>query len=119
MQMRILGSLQRTPPNRCESLSHFCGAGARCPLKKWGGLIGRIAFQRMQRVMGQSTVSKARQPGKSWWVVYLDAAAGAESIDHLALLAEVRSDQRSAAQTAQIKSTVTWQARSASQASEL
>jgi hypothetical protein len=48
--------------------------------------------------MGQSTVSKARQPGKSWWVVYLDAAAGAESIDHLALLAEVRSDQRSAAQ---------------------
>lgn len=73
--------------------------------------MGRIAFQRMQRVMGQSTVSKARQPGKSWWVYYLDAAAGAESIDHLALLAEVRI---SAVQHRLHKSTVTWQARSAS-----
>ena len=65
----------------------------------------------MQRVMGQSTVSKARQPGKSWWVVYLDAAAGAESIDHLALLAEVRI---SAVRHRLRKSTVAWQERSAS-----
>jgi hypothetical protein len=42
----------------------------------------------MLRVMGHSPLSKARQSGKSWWMVYLEAAAGAESIDNLALLTE-------------------------------
>ena len=57
-----------------------------------------IAMQRMQRVLGQSG-SKARHSGKSWWMSYQEAVAGAEPIDHLALLAEVRASALQPAQT--------------------